>query len=149
MLLASCKAAGVITLTYTWKQRQRRCKLHELLFPEAVRGAVGPLTALDKILPCVGRMDDRCVADLVHGGCNPVTAAAILADLGRAAVDAAAELVARLVAKLVARLVARSLVRLVARLVARLSQPQMSMPQRRGQGDATTRRKADDRQRRR
>jgi hypothetical protein len=95
-------------------------------------------------------MDDRCVADLVHGDCDPVAAAAIVADLGWAAADAAAELAARLVGRLVARSVVRSLVRLVARsvarLVARLTQPQMLTPQCRGQDDATTRRKADDRQ---
>jgi hypothetical protein len=39
-------------------------------------------------------MDDGCIANLVRGGCDPAIAAAIVADMGRAAADAAAELAA-------------------------------------------------------
>ncbi len=45
---------------------------------------------MDKVLPCAGRVDDGCVANLVRGWCDPAAATAIVADLGRAAVDAAA-----------------------------------------------------------
>jgi hypothetical protein len=115
-LLASCKAMGVAVLTYTWERWQLCCKLHELLFLEAVRGAGGPSTALDEVLPCASHVDDWCVANLVRGGCDPAAAVAIVADLGRTAADAAVELTARLVA--------RSLVRLVARSAARSMQAQ-------------------------
>jgi hypothetical protein len=49
--------------------------------------------ALTKVFPCAGRMDDECVANLVHRWCDPATAAGIVADLGWAAADAAAVLV--------------------------------------------------------
>jgi hypothetical protein len=55
-------------------------------------GAGGPLTALDEVLPWAGHMDDRCVANLVHGWCDLATATAIMADLGQVAADAAAVL---------------------------------------------------------
>ncbi len=66
------------------------CKLHELLFWEAAGGARGPLAAADEVL--AGCIDDGCGANLVHGGCNPAAAAAIVANLGWAAADVAAEL---------------------------------------------------------
>jgi hypothetical protein len=47
---------------------------------------------LDEDLPCAGHVDDKCVADLVHGWLDPAMAPAIVADLGRVAVDAAAGL---------------------------------------------------------
>ncbi len=53
------------------------CKLHELLFPEAAPEARGPSTALDEVLPCTSHMDDGCIANMVHGGCNPASAAAM------------------------------------------------------------------------
>jgi hypothetical protein len=37
-------------------------------------------------------VDDGCIVNLVHGGCDPAAAAAIVANLGWVAVDAAAEL---------------------------------------------------------
>jgi hypothetical protein len=46
--------------------------------------------ALDEVL--AGRVDDRCVAKLVRGGCDLAAAVAIVADLGWAAADATAEL---------------------------------------------------------
>ena len=49
--------------------------------------------ASDKILPSAGRLDGWCVVDLVCRGCNPATAVAIMAALGRAMADTAAELV--------------------------------------------------------
>jgi hypothetical protein len=88
MLLVSCKVAWVIRLTYMWERWQLCCKLHKLLFLEAAGGSRGPSAASDEVLPCASRMDDGCVANLVHGGCDPATAAAIMADLGRAAADA-------------------------------------------------------------
>ena len=51
----------------------------------------GLSTASEEILPCNGRMDNRCVANLVCRGCNPVTAVAIMAALGRAAADTVAD----------------------------------------------------------
>jgi hypothetical protein len=59
----------------------------------AARRTGGPSMALDKVLPCPGRVDDGCIANLVHGGCNPAATVAIVADLGWAVVDAAVELV--------------------------------------------------------
>jgi hypothetical protein len=50
------------------------------------------LTASVKDLPCAGCVDDVCVANLVQGWCYPVAAAAIMADLEWAAVDATAVL---------------------------------------------------------
>ena len=49
--------------------------------------------ASDKILPSAGHVDGWCVVDLVCRGCNPATAVAIMAALGRAMADTAAELV--------------------------------------------------------
>jgi hypothetical protein len=46
----------------------------------------------DKVLPCTGRVDDGCIADLVHGGCDLAAAAAIVVNLGRVVANAAAEL---------------------------------------------------------
>ncbi len=48
--------------------------------------------ALDEDLPCAGRVDNGCIANLVRGRCDPAMATAIVADLGRAAADAAAVL---------------------------------------------------------
>ncbi len=48
--------------------------------------------ASDEDLPCASRMDDGCVANLVHGWCDPAAAVAIVADLGQAAAEAAAVL---------------------------------------------------------
>ena len=42
-----------------------------------------------KILPCTGRVDDGCVADLVYRGCSLTAAVAIVAVLGRAAANTA------------------------------------------------------------
>ena len=52
----------------------------------------GELTASEKILPCASRMDDGCVADLGHRGCDPAAAVAILPALGWAAANATAKL---------------------------------------------------------
>jgi hypothetical protein len=90
MLLALCKAVGVVAPMYTWEQWQLRCKLHKLLFWEAARGAGGPSTALDEVL--VGCVHDGCIANLVRGGCNPAAAAAIVANLGQVVANATAEL---------------------------------------------------------
>ncbi len=46
---------------------------------------------MDKVL--AGHVDEGCIANLMHGGCDPAAAVAIAADLGRAAADAAVELV--------------------------------------------------------
>jgi hypothetical protein len=55
-------------------------------------GAGGPLTASDEVLPCASCIDDGCGVNLVCGWCDPATATVIMADLGRAAVDATAVL---------------------------------------------------------
>jgi hypothetical protein len=47
----------------------------------------------DEVLPCTGHVDNGCIANLVRGGCDLAGTAAIVADLGRAAVDSTAELV--------------------------------------------------------
>ncbi len=52
------------------------------------------MTALDEVLPCTGYVDAGCIADLVQGGCNPATVAAIMVALGLAVARAAVELVA-------------------------------------------------------
>ncbi len=49
---------------------------------------------LDKVLPCTGYVDARCIANLVRGGCDPAAAAAIAAALGLAAARATEKLVA-------------------------------------------------------
>ncbi len=51
-------------------------------------------TVLDEVLPCTSYLDAGCIANLVRGGCDPATAAAIAAVLGLAAARAASELVA-------------------------------------------------------
>jgi hypothetical protein len=55
-------------------------------------GAREPSMASDEDLPCTGHVDDGCIANLVRGWCDLATAAAIVADLGWAAVDATAVL---------------------------------------------------------
>jgi hypothetical protein len=92
MLLVSCKAVEIITPTYTWEWVQLQWKLHKLLFRAAAWEAGGPWTMLDKVLPCAGPVVDRCIANLVRGGCSLTAATAIEADLGWAMVDAAVEL---------------------------------------------------------
>jgi hypothetical protein len=81
-LLVSCKAAGVVVLMYTWERWQLHWKLHKLLLLEAGWGGGGALTELDKVLPCAGHVDDRCIANLVRGGWDPAVAVAIVVDLG-------------------------------------------------------------------
>ncbi len=92
MLLALCNAVRVIVPTYTWEQWQLHCKLHKLLFLEAVRGAGGPLMVVDKVLPWASHVDDGCISNLVRGGCDLAETEAIVADLGKVVADAAAEL---------------------------------------------------------
>ena len=90
-LQSSCEEAGIVPPIYTWERWQSRCKLHELLHPEA--GPSSPSSPpSDEVLPRTGHVDAGCVADLVRGGCDPAAAADIATALGLAAARAAAEL---------------------------------------------------------
>ena len=83
--LGILQGGGDVAPTYMWEQWQWCCKLQKLLFLVAARGTGGPLTVLDKVLPCVSHVDNGCIANLVRRGCDLTVAA-------EAVVGAAAEL---------------------------------------------------------
>jgi hypothetical protein len=67
-LKSSCKEAGNFVPMYTWERRQSRCKLHELLHPDAWTREAGvvesllmlPLpTASDEVPPCTGYVENK------------------------------------------------------------------------------------------